>query len=163
MKTFLKLFSAAIIPALFFISCEKADQEIKKLNRHDGKWKIESIHYENYDSLGLRVVSDSTQHDIGEFVFFKSPTIDALWSGYLVTAMLPDGQGGTNAFPGLIYFDANRVYMQEDSDSNHSFPDQFEGLWTVTVDKRNKQEWTVFKMSANNYLAQKETLTITKE
>jgi hypothetical protein len=153
-----------LIAALCFVSvvsCEKADQEIKRLNRKDGKWKIESIHYEYYDSTGTNVVSDSTQNDVGEFVFFKSPTLDALWSGYLVTVMLPDGLGGTSAFVGIIYFDGDRVYIQEDSDAGHSFPDQYEGLWNVTENKRNKQVWTVFGM--NNVLSSKRTMTITKE
>ena len=145
------------------VSCDKGDMEIKKLNRGDGTWTIASIHYENYDSLGQHVVSDSTQSDIGEFVIFKTPTLDALFDYYLIVANMNHPDGSITAHPGYIYYDGNRVHMQEDGDAHHNFPDQFEGVWTITKNKRREQEWTIYSSAPNGNLAQKITLVLKKK
>lgn len=154
------------ICALFlfvFSSCEVGDMEIKKLNRGEGIWEITGMQYQNYDSLGQNVVTDSTISDIGELVFFKSQTIDALFNYYLVVANMKDANGNITGHPGYIFFDGNRVSMKEDGDPNHSFPDGLEGIWTVTDSGRKKQEWTMYLLAPNGNLAQKVTIKLKKK
>lgn len=148
---------------LALASCEVGDMEVKKLNRGDGTWSIESIHYENYDSLGQHVVSDSTQSNVGEFVFFKTHTLDALFNYYLVVANMNHPDGSVIAHPGYIFYDGNRVSMKEDGDVNHNFPDQFEGVWTVTENKRRHQEWTIYSTNSSGNLVQKITLVLKRK
>ena len=154
-------------PVLFFgmiiSSCEPGDQEIKKLNRNDGIWTITDMHYEYFDSVGVNVASDSTVSDVGELVFFTSQSADALYSGYTVVANMNQSNGTVLAVPGYIFYDSKRVYMQ-DSNASGTFPTEFQGVWTVDENKRNKQSWTQYYMDPNTgYLSARTTIHLTKK
>lgn len=160
-KTAYLLFAALLVA---FVSCDKGDMEIKKLNRGEGIWEITSMRYETYDSLGQHVVSTNTVSAPGELVFFKTASLDALFDYYLVVANMKDpATGNISAYPGQIYYDGNRVSMEEDSDPYHSFPNELEGVWTITDDGRKKQEWTSYALGTNGELTQKTTIYLKKK
>lgn len=145
------------------VSCDKGDMEIKTMNRGEGIWFIESIVTETYDSLGVNVIATNTDENPGDLVFFTSPTMNALFSHHMVVANMKDASGNVSSNPGDVYYDGDRVFFGEDPDPGHNFPDDLEGLWTITENKRRKQVWTVFALSGTGELAVKRTMNLKKK
>jgi hypothetical protein len=160
MKNIIRLFVIAIVTGLLFTGCDKADMKVKKLNHGDGTWTIESLHIEYYDSLGRNVVSDETQSNLGELIFFKSTTLDALFDYHLVVADIPDANGNIAAYRGEVYFDEDRADFDQTVDGD---PFPFLGLWTVNDSSRHKQEWSSYVLKADGSLYSKSTLTLKKK
>jgi hypothetical protein len=153
MRTFFFLFSLVLL--FTFIGCDPGDLAIKKLNRKDGTWHITSIHYEVFDSTQIHVVFDSTQNDPGDLIFFKTKTLNAFWDYYMVVADLKNTDGTITSTPGRIFFDDVRVDLAQDPDPGHNFPSQLIGLWTVVVNKRNSQEWSIHTFDPSGIMTKK--------
>jgi hypothetical protein len=154
MKTFAITFIAII--AFAFASCDKGDMEIKKLNRGEGVWTIESIQTDTYDSLGVNVVSTVTQTDIGEFVFFNNTTLNGLYDEHFLTLHIKDTNGIVSAYPGGVYYDDNRVKISETGSG-------IDGVWTVDDNGRRKQEWSIYSVRPSGTLATKSILKMKKK
>ena len=160
MKTIFKSLLFFLFATIFFTSCQKEDVKIKKLNHGDGKWSIESVHYEFYDSLGVSVVSDSTVTKPGELVFFSTNTLNAIWGYYLVVGNLTDSNGNTYVCREEIYFDGDRANLQQ---TNSGDPCPYLGLWTVNESSRHKQDWSAYQLRGDGTLWVKTTMVLKKE
>jgi hypothetical protein len=143
--------------AAFITSCDKADMKIKKLNHGEGTWDIVSIHYEYYDSLGVKVISDSTDTGPGEIVFFTSTTLNGLFDYHLATANMKEGNY-VHVYPCEVYFDEARIHFG--ATVNGAVPDALNALWTVNSSSRRKQEWSTFELRGDGTLAAKRTVTL---
>ncbi len=145
----------ASISSLFMISCDKGDMEVKKLNRGEGIWVIESVQTDQYDSAGVSVISTLTVNDPGEFVFFQNTTLNGLFDEHLVVVNMNDTSGVITAFPGGVYYDDNRVKIDAGC--------PYDGVWTVVDNGRRKQEWSIFSTNVNGGLQSKMTMFIKKK
>lgn len=134
--------------------------KVKKLNHGDGTWTIESLHYEYYDAAGHSVVSDSTVSDLGELIFFKTTTLNALWDYHLVVANMKNASGDNSAYRGEVFFDTDRADFQQTVDGD-AFP--FLGLWSVNKSSRRIQEWSSFGLRADGTLGSKVTISLKKK
>lgn len=158
----LLLFAAPLF-LLFSSSCEEGKSAIKRLNRNDGTWTIETLRVDHYDAAGERIVSTDVSENAGELIFFRSATLNELFAHYMVTANLVDSIGTIRVYVGDVYFDHTRVAFAEDSSPNHSWPNELEGVWTVLEDKRNKQEWSLCAADLNGTLITKTTIFLKKK
>lgn len=154
MRTIVFIFAAII--ASTFVACDKGDIEIKKLNRGEGIWAIETLRTDYYDAAGASVDSSTTVADIGEFVFFQNTTLNGLFDEHLVVVNINDTSGVIFAYAGGVYYDDNRVKIAETGSG-------LDGVWTVVDNGRNKQEWQLFATNTNGGLATKWTLNIKKK
>lgn len=150
------VFILTAIVTVTFAACDKGDIEIRKLNRGEGIWTIESVYYEEYDSAGANVIGSSTISNPGEFVFFRNTTLNGLFDEHFVVANMTDTSGIVTAYPGGVYYDDNRVKITCD----HSLVD---GVWTVEENGRRKQEWTLFSVRGDGSLETKATMNISKK
>lgn len=141
---------------LLFVSCDKGDIEIRKLNRGEGIWAIESLRYEQFDSTGVSVVSTANYSDVGEFVFFQNTTLSGLYDEHLVVVNINDTSGVIMAYPGGVYYDDNRVKIDAGGSG-------LNGVWTVIENGRRKQEWALYTTNADGGLATKSTMHIKKK
>lgn len=151
------------VAAMSLMSCDKGDVEIKRMTRGEGVWAIETMQYDTYDSAGVNVVSTSTLSDVGELIFFESPTLNALFDHHMVVADINDTSGTVYSSPGDVYYDGDRCYFGEDADPNHNFPDFLEGLWTIEENGRKTQVFTMFSVNTNGTLVGKCTMTLKKQ
>lgn len=152
----LAILSAAFIVTLF-ASCDKGDMEVKKLNRGEGIWVIESVEKSYYDSTGAHVDSTRLYQDVGEFVFFQNTTLNALFDEHFVVVNLNDTSGNILAYPGGVYYDDNRVKIATDGGI------WLDGVWTVVDNGRRKQEWAIYGLQSNGNLGEKWTMKISKK
>jgi hypothetical protein len=162
MKAYIITLCAIVTVA--FASCDKGDMEVRKLNRGEGIWAIESLTVEEYDSTGANRINSVTGTDLGEFVFFKEGTLNALFDEHFVVVDIFDTSGVVTGHPGGVYYDDNRVKIDADSDPR-VMNDQFSlnGVWTVEENGRKAQTWTMFLLDANATLKWKYILTIRKK
>lgn len=151
-----------LIAFSFLIGCDKADMKIKKLYHGDGIWTIESVHYENYDASGAHVISDSTATNLGELVFFRNTTLNALFDYHFVVANMLDAQGVVHVYTGEAYFDETRVHFGQDSRLS-PFPTLLMALWTINDSSRHKQEWSNYQLRGDGTLAVKTTISLKKK
>jgi len=152
MKTFILLFSAVI--ATTFVSCDKGDLEIKKMNRGDGTWTIESVRTEQYDSVGQSVINSNTVDNAGEFIFFRTGTLNALFDEHLLVVSMVD-TSGTAVYTGGAYYDDNRVKVAATS--------PLDGVWTVDDNGRRKQQWSIYEVGTDGYLDRKMIMVLKKK
>lgn len=155
MRTLIIL-SATILVSLF-ASCDKGDLEVKKLNRGEGIWVIESVEKAYYDSTGINIDSTRLYENVGEFVFFQNTTLNALFDEHFVCVNLIDNLGNTQSYPGGVYYDDNRVKIATDAGI------WLDGVWTVLDNGRRRQEWAIYALQANGELWQKWTMKIRKK
>lgn len=154
MRTFAITLWAIISLAL--VSCDKGDMEVRKLNRGEGVWTIESVRTDTYDSTGTNVVSTVTQTDIGEFVFFNNTTLNGLFDEHFLTLHIKDTNGIITAYPGGVYYDDNRVKISDTGTG-------IDGVWTVDDNGRRKQEWSIYAVRPSGTLATKSILKMKKK
>lgn len=162
-KNNFKTLALAAISAITFAACDPGDLGIKRMYHGDGTWTIESLRWQTFDSTGTKTVIDTTQENLGELIFFRSKTTNALFDHYCVVAQMKQADGSFVDNPGEVFFDGVRANMQEDPDGNHNYPDDLEGLWTVTENHRKSQVWTIYANQPNGYLGMKKTLTLKKK
>lgn len=75
------IFSVLIILSVAMIlSCNKEDKNSKKLYRHEGRWTIDYITIQTFDTTGKKII-DSTITSPGELVLMRTKSLDALY-GY---------------------------------------------------------------------------------
>jgi hypothetical protein len=162
----MKKISLPIFGLLFafslLIGCDKADIKVKKLYHGDGTWTIESIHYEYYDSTGKNIIHDSTLTDVGEMIFFRTTTLNALWDYHFVVINLPDASGIIHAYTGEVFFDESRVHFGQDANLS-PFPGEFMALWSVNNSNRHKQEWSKYQLRGDGTLDVKTTIALKKK
>jgi hypothetical protein len=137
MATIKKYSIAAAIAVLFaglFSACEKNDLLADKMSSGDGIWIVEKIQYTNYDTTGA-VISDSTQENVGEFIFFDSPTLNALYD-YNACVYMHYGatEADITAYPCEFYTDKIRFDILD------GFP-LISHTYTVVDWGSQKQEW----------------------
>ncbi len=161
MRKFIFIFSAIVTTA--FVSCDKGDMEIKKLNRGEGTWTIESIVVEEYDSTGINRTGSTTRTDLGEFVFFKETTLSALFDEHFVTILIPDTSGVISGYTGGVYYDDSRVKIDCDPAPIVGGIVSLNGVWTVHDNGRRNQTWTMYILDNNATLATKYILEIKKK
>lgn len=149
-------FILASFCVFLLVSCDKGDIEIRKLNRGEGIWAIESIRYEQYDSVGVNVVSTTNYSDVGEFVFFQNTTLNGLYDEHLVVVNINDTSGVIMGYPGGVYYDDNRVKIEADGSG-------LSGVWTVVENGRRKQEWALYSANMDGGLATKSTMNLKKK
>lgn len=152
------------IVALVFVSCDKGDLEIRKLNKGEGIWAIESLTVEEYDSTGVNRINSVTGTDLGEFVFFKEGTLNALFDEHFLVLNRFDTSGVVIGHPGGAYYDDNRVKIDVDPEPyvmNGQY--NLNGVWTVEDNGRRKQTWTMFILDGNATLYRKYILGIKKK
>lgn len=162
MRTYIITFCAII--AVVFASCDKGDLEIKKLNRGEGIWSIESLTIEHYDSTGVNRTNSVTGTDLGEFVFFQQTTLNGLFDEHFVVLDLFDTSGVVIGHPGGVYYDDNRVKIDVDpAPFVMNGQASLNGVWTVEDNGRRNQTWTMFLLDGNATLEWKYILEIKKK
>lgn len=147
----------ALLPLLALVSCDKGDMEIKKMNRGEGTWSIESLRYEYYNANGSDVDSTVTLDNPGELIFFREPTLNALFDEHLVVIDLFDTAGNVTAHPGGAYYDDVRCKISSDSGT------PIDGVWTVVDNGRKKQQWQIVSASSNGGLVERITMNLKKK
>ncbi|CAN5908490.1 hypothetical protein BH11BAC7_BH11BAC7_34610 [soil metagenome] len=159
MKTLFTPLFALLLLAGFLTGCDKADMKIKQLYHGDGTWTIKSLHYEDYDSTGYYVVSDSTITEPGEFMFFKTTTLDGLFEYHFAVIMLKLPNGASHEYPCGVYFDGSRAHVEANVYPDY-VPPEYLAVWSITKSGRRNQEWTKFTMRADGSLARKVTMVL---
>lgn len=147
----------ALIPLLALVSCDKGDMEIKKMNRGDGTWTIESLRHEYYNSNGSDIDSTKTVDNPGELIFFKEGTLNELFDEHFVVIDLFDAAGNVSAYPGGAYYDDVRCKISSDAGT------PIDGVWTILDNGRRKQEWQIVTPAGNGGLVERITLTLKKK
>lgn len=124
----------ALLVAGVFSACQKNDLVADKMSSGKGIWVIEKIQYTAYDSTGA-VDSDSVAENVGEFIFFDSPTLNALYD-YNACVYLEYGatEDDVTAYPCEYFTDKKRFDISGDL---------FSICHTYSVVKwgSQKQEW----------------------
>lgn len=162
MKMYIITLCALITAA--FASCDKGDMEIKKLNKGEGIWTIESMIIEEYDSTGVNRINSVEQTGIGEFVFFKGTTLNALFDEHFVTTLIEDTSGVITGYTGGVYYDDTRVKIDCDpAPPVFGGAATLNGVWTVQDNGRKAQTWTMYILDNNATLATKYILEISKK
>ncbi len=148
------------------LACNKEKFHSHRLYAGEGRWKIESLEIQVFDSTGT-LVKDSSVNDLGEIVFFKGESLDALFEYRLATWLYKDTAGThTNTFQYL--FDGERIHLDQPSNSGYKGDiSPIAGLYTSEVDKKRKQVWV--QTSIGNFpdtktsLGSKTIMTLKKE
>jgi hypothetical protein len=158
------IFTLCAIIVVAFSSCDKGDMEIKKLNKGEGIWAIESMVIETYDSTGVNRIASMEQTNIGEFVFFQNTTLNALYDEHFVTALIEDTTGVTTGYTGGVYYDDSRVKIDCDPQPPvFNGYTSLNGVWTVEDNGRKKQMWTMYILDNNATLHEKYILEISRK
>lgn len=133
---------AALILIAAFSACERNDILANKMSSGSGIWVIEKIQYTNYDTSGA-VISDSVSENVGEFVFFDSETLSALYDYNACVFAEYDSTGDViNSYPCEFYTDKFRFDIRD-------APAYISHTYTVEDWGSNKQTW-VYTTNAQN-------------
>ena len=126
-----------LLVAVAFASCNKEDHNAKKLCNHDGVWTIDKVTIQNFDSTGTKTL-DSIITNVGEMVFMKSTSLQALY-GYRQAVFLLTDTLGTHGYFFEYVFDGNRINIQ-----SCQAPFAINGTYTSVIDKKNEQQWEIY-------------------
>lgn len=102
-------FALALALFIAFAACkDRSDRIANMMSSGSGVWVIEKIHYTNYDTSGV-VILDSVDTNVGEFVFFDSPTLGELFNYNACVYCEYDSTGEVGAsYPCEFYTDKYR-------------------------------------------------------
>ena len=138
-----KIFSSVtvLLIAIVLVSCNKEDQHAKKLYKNQGRWTIDYVTTQLFDSTGA-VISDSTVKNIGELVLFKSGSLDALYGYRQAVFLYTDSV--THAYPFEYMFDGKRISIKY-----CDAPFEIDGTYSAFIDKANEQQWEIYSTNGN--------------
>lgn len=126
-----------------------------------GRWKISSIEYSTYDSVGTKI-SDTTVNDVGEFIFMQTKGTDHLYGYHTGIVFINQADGTKLGYTMQWVNDGKRFNVITDLTA----PD-FNKVYSVTDDKGNTIELvyaTVGNSStAGTNMGMKEDIILTYE
>jgi len=133
----------AIAIAIAFTACERADRLANVMSSGKGIWQIEKIQYTYYDTSGA-VTLDSIDENVGEFVFFDSETLSALFDYNACVYGEYDSTGAVaTSYPCEYFTDKFRFDVRD-------APDYISKTYTVEDWGSNKQTWVYNTNAAND-------------
>lgn len=152
------LFIAALTSIL--IACNKEQFNSRRLYIGEGTWEISGIQYQTFNSSGA-IVHDSTVTGLGELVFMKSGSFNALYD-YRLAVWLHTDTLGTHGYQFEYVFDGERINIRG---LNNSL--LIDGVYSSEVNKKQKQVWVITTTKSNGVnntsLGSKTTLTLNKK
>lgn len=104
--------AVALLLVIAFSACERNDRLANRLSSGSGIWNIDEIEHIYYDTTGA-VAVDTSQHNLGEIIFFDSPTLDALFDYNACTISSLDANGHYHATPCEFFMDGNRFEIRD--------------------------------------------------
>lgn len=123
-----------IAVVIAFTACERADSLANVMSSGKGIWQIEKIQYTYYDTSGA-VTLDSVSENVGEFVFFDSETLSALFDYNACVYGEYDSTGAVAASYPCEYFTDKFRFDIRDA------PQYISKTYTVEDWGTNKQTW----------------------
>ncbi len=138
--------SYAVLIILFAVvisSCNKEDKNSKKLYRHEGRWTIDKVTIETFDTLG-KIMIDSSIVSPGELVMMRTKSFNALY-GYHQAVFIYSDTLGTHGAPFEYLFDGERIDIRD-----CKAPFAINGAYTSVVDKGNEQQWEIYTPYTDN-------------
>ncbi len=148
------------ILAIVLMSCNKEQFHSRRLYIGDGNWEISGIRYQTFNSSGT-VIKDSTVTGLGELVFYKSGSFNALYE-YRLAVWLHTDSLGTHGYPFEYVFDGERINIR-----GLNNPLVINGVYASEENKKRKQVWVITTTKSNGLsnttLGSKTTLTLNKK
>lgn len=155
-----RYFILITVLASVLIACNKEQFNSRRLYIGEGTWEISGIQYQTFDSTGA-VVQDKTVTEMGELVFMKSGSFNALYD-YRLGVWLHTDSLGTHGYPFEYVFDGERINIRGIYSSL-----TIDGVYASEVNKKQKQVWIITTTKANGLknttLGSKTILTLNKK
>ena len=126
-----------MVLGLINFQCDKADIKANTLHRGNGRWTIEKVEQQTFDENGT-VTGDTSVEDIGEIIFFRDGSINALYDYYPAIISLTKNDSADRVFRIEYYTDGKRFDLSNDNGLNHGWLDVLSRVYTVEKAGRNK-------------------------
>lgn len=147
--------------AALLSSCDKGDQRARDLYRGDGRWSIDRFEVQTFDEFG-NMTGDYLTTDLGEIIFYRTGSIDALYDYYPAMINLTKNDPGYRVWRIEYYNDGDRFDILFDDGQKYQWLEPLCRTYSVEKHTRNTFILVSIAVDTNRPYTQQSITTITR-